>query len=306
MFRQGLRSCGVCVGGAAFFGRLEHHPEDWASYSTLTHLRICEAAERITKEHLIQIFRLYSLEHLQLSHKGSATDTAIDTDIDIPPVRLENLHTLDLEVFWLSNGLVLECPRMHTLRLDDVYLHGRVALAACTQLRSLSFSCCELEGGAAGDWLGPELLHVQGLTALCLHGCMQHEVPPQAVSMSALKQLDLASNHIATLPAALPLLESLDLSGNEFSEVPEIPTAVTSLTMLDLSQQDFDCQVTRSLLPLLQSNPGLRFLAVGGGERWSRRSLQLLTEAWQWLDAQGRKLTFCYELQRDRRPAVAQ
>ena len=205
----------------------------------------------------------------------------------------------------MGSDLLLECPRLHTLRLVSSCLVARVGLAACAQLRTLDFSSCDFEE-AEEEWLGPELRHAQGLTLLCMDSCMLKDIPDETRSMSALRQLSVADNHISTLPPMLPPLEFLDLTACDFDEVPQVPAKVTSLTRLDLGRQSEDCQLTHTLLPLLQRNPGLRELTIGGSKRWSFESLEYVSEAWQWLDAQDREVDFCYELDRDIALAGAQ
>ena len=224
-------------GGTAILGPSEYRPEDWAMYSSLTHLKFGRAGSIISVEHLSQILQLKSLEHLQLSHAG---DMPSPPGLELPPVCLDNLHTLELAHFCLHGDLTLECPQLHTLRLTNNCPLGRVRMAACPELRTLSFKNSDL-GAADPQWLGLELLHVQGLTSLSLDSCLLTAIPHATLSMSALKQLTVAGNNIWALPPALLPLEVLSLSRCDFSDVPQMPEAVTSLTRLELGLQDMDC-----------------------------------------------------------------
>ena len=286
------------VGDDAIFAPSEWQPEDWAVYGSLTHLRICRTASPISSEHLAHIFQLQSLEVMQLSHERGALESSPGPGPPQLGVRLKSLHTLELAGLWINNTLVLECPRLLNMRLVQSTLPGHVGLAGCPQLRTLSFAGSYFSGGIE-DWLYPELLHVQGLTALCLGSCILLRFPYEVLMMSALRHLDLAENHNTELPITLPPLECLDLSGRFFGEVPQIPKAVTSLSRLDLGRQESDCQVTHWLLPLLQRNEGLKVLTIGGSDRWSARSLGFVSEALQWLGARGREVDFSYELKGD-------
>ena len=223
------------AGGTAFFGPLEYQPEDWADLCSLTDLKICQSPSRITAEHLNAIFQLRALRNLELGQTINAHDE--NDSLDLAPVRLEYLHTLELGCFAFCADLVLECPCLHTLRLVDSALRGHVRLAGCPQLRTLDFTYCPL----VAEWPGPELLHVQGLTALCMNSCMLDNIPIDILSMSALKHLLLADNSIGEVPTMLLVSGVLGhLSACCFAVVPQIPDTLTTLTRLDLGRQSAD------------------------------------------------------------------
>ena len=118
--------------------------------------------------------------------------------------------------------------------------------AASNELRSLpstisrwaSLKLLDLGSNAFSE-LPREACGVRSLETLELGRNMIVRVPPEVSSMRSLRSLSLSTNHLSTLPGEFAqlaeTLNDLDLSINDFTEIPECIFSLTNLNVLNMS-----------------------------------------------------------------------
>jgi internalin A len=84
-----------------------------------------------------------------------------------------------------------------------------------------------------------EILELQNLTTLNLHGNQLSSLPESLTQLQNLTTLHLSGNQLSSLPESLTQLQNLtqlNLDGNQLSSLPESVTQLQNLTFLGLSQ----------------------------------------------------------------------
>jgi Leucine-rich repeat (LRR) protein len=170
--------------------------------------------------------RCASLQHLQVAYNELSC-------LPLGIQELHNLRTLDLSGNRLEevSFQMGRFPALESLILQGNRLSRFPDIGGCTTLTKLDVS--ENAIHEIPEWIE----HLQGLQEVQANRCGLEQLPKGMGLLSNLRIVGLACNRLRALPAQIhwPLVQTVDLSLNEFREVSAEVGQLPSLDRLDVS-----------------------------------------------------------------------
>ncbi|KAK3404332.1 hypothetical protein EUGRSUZ_K00641, partial [Eucalyptus grandis] len=185
------------------------------------------------------IFQLQNLAVLRLSENNFSGT-----------IELDNFHKFDLEVLQLSSNRLLSCMSSANLILPQL---DNLGLGSCNLSEFPTF----LQNQADIQWLDLSDNNIKEVPFWVWNGISNNNLtgalPAWICNLSSAITLDLSFNSLTgVLPICLgnisESLKVLNLKGNNFyGSIPELSVRETQLTMIDLSDNQLEGNLSRSL-----------------------------------------------------------
>ena len=181
-----------------------------------------------------------------------------------------------------EHRVYLKNLRLETLRVQDVYEHGRVFGGGWTNLSSIvsefkpeSLDYLNLDHNILTNI--SEIGAFKSLKWLRLNNNRLSTLPDLSALASSLKRIYLSANRFTEVPESLSALKNLtdiDLSGNPISQVPEWLSQMENLEHLSFSRTKI-----KSLPKDLSKWVSLRTLQLGELENFAKEEMDRIRKA---------------------------
>ena len=181
-----------------------------------------------------------------------------------------------------EHRVYLKNLRLETLRVQDVYEHGKVFGGGWTNLSSIvsefkpeSLDYLNLDYNILTNI--SEIGAFKSLKWLRLNNNRLSALPDLSALASSLKRIYLSSNRFTEVPESLSALKNLtdiDLSGNPISQIPEWLSQMENLEHLSFSRTKI-----KSLPKDLSKWVSLRTLQLGELENFSKEEMDRIRKA---------------------------